>query len=169
MIIRATKKVLKMSGMNTVKRDTILADYFPGEWYVDLISLGKPGKFGLHFLHHPTLISVVVPGRSLNTIFQNFTSRTIDILSRQGYDNLIPSYQLDTLPEIFSTNNRSMIAYMNQVKDNSSYHCANTRNVENINYNWIENILFEYLFGTKDSTNKYITPQQILNKFKDQK
>jgi hypothetical protein len=165
LIIRATNKVLKVSRIVAIKQDTILTDNFPGEWYVDLISLGRPGKFGLHFLHHPSMISVVVPGRSLLTTHQIFVERVVNLLQRSKCEKLIPFYQLDTVPDILATNSRSMIAYLNQVKRNSEYHCINAKSVDKINYSWIENILLDCLFGTKDAPNKYFSPKDRLKNY----
>jgi hypothetical protein len=165
MIIRATNKALKMSKMIPIKRESVLNDNLPGEWYVDLISLGKPGKFGLHFIHHPTLISVVVPGRSLSTIFQSFTVRTIDLLSRHKYDKLIPFFHLDSVPDIYATNSRSMLAYLRQVKWDSEYHCHNAKSIDEIDFNWIEDVLLDCLFGTTENPHKYKSPKLMLDRF----
>ena len=166
MIIRATKKVLNMSKMVPDKVNTILTDNLPGEWYVDLISLGRPGKFGFHFIHHPTLISVVLPGRSLSTIFQNFTKSTRSLLTRHGYGKLIPLFNLESVPHIYSTNSRSMLAYLNQVKWDSEYHCHNAPSVDEIDFAWIEDICLDCLFGTTEHPRKYKNPRQLLNTFK---
>jgi hypothetical protein len=165
LIIRATNKVFRVSRLVAIKKESILTDNFPGEWYVDLISLGRPGKLGLHFLHHPSMISIVVPGKSILAVHQVFVERVVNLLQRHKCEKLIPFYQLDIVPDFLATNSRSMIAYLNQVKRDSEYHCMKAKSVDKINYNWIEDLLLDSLFGTKDTPNKYFSPKDRLKKY----
>lgn len=165
MIIRATKKVLNLSRKPSVKNDLDKSDTFPGEWYVDLVSLGRPGKFGLQFLHSPTMISVIVPGRSLNKVIGQFQMRVENFLLRHGFEKLIPYYSLDSNPEIFSTISRSLQAHMNQIKLNTNYHCSSADSLDMISYTWIEDIFLEYPFTSKRLGNKMHTSFEILNKY----
>jgi hypothetical protein len=165
MIIRATNKALKMSKMIPVKMDSVLSDNLPGEWYVDLISLGRPGKFGFHFIHHPTLISILVPGRTLSTIFQSFTLHVTDLLTRHNYSSLIPLFNLDSLPHIYATNSRSMLAYLRDIKYNTEPHYLETRTVEEINFCWIEDICMKHSFGISGMPYKFTSSKVILDRY----
>lgn len=163
MIIRATKKVLNLNRIKPAKNDSELLDKLPGEWYVDLISLGKPGKFGLQFLHHPTKIAILIPGRSLKKVFVEFKDHVTNFLNRNGYDLLIDKFQLDDELNIYPTNDRGMLALMNQIKWNSEYHCVASKDPNVINYEWIEDIYLNYLFTTKKTGKIYLRPQIILD------
>ena len=165
MIIRATNKALKMSKMIPVKMDSVLSDKLPGEWYVDLISLGKPGKFGFHFIHHPTLISILVPGRTLSTIFQSFTANVSDLLTRHNYSSLIPLFNLDSVPEVYATNSRSMLAYLRDIKYNTELHCKEKQTTEEVDFYWIEDICLEHSFGISGKPYKYSSSKEILDSF----
>lgn len=165
MIIRATKKVLNLSRIPSVKNNLDASDQLPGEWYVDLVSLGRPGKFGLQFLHSPTYISIVVPGRSLTKSIGQFKIQAENFLQRHGYGDLIPHFSLDTVPEIFSTNSRSMLAHMNQIKMDTIYNSALAETIEDINYTSIEDIFLAYPFKAKHLGPKYHTPQRILKDY----
>ena len=105
MIIRATKKVLSVNRVKPIKKDIELSKGLPGEWFVDLVSLGEQGKFALQYVHNPTRISVIVPGKSIKKGYKTFQDRVIHFLRRHGYEKLIPHYQLDSQPEILATNN----------------------------------------------------------------
>ena len=64
MIIRATTKLLSIARIKPVKMEASINGPLPGEWYASLLSTGRKGGSVIHFLHHPTLISILVLGRS---------------------------------------------------------------------------------------------------------
>lgn len=165
MIIWATKKVLNLSKKPSVKNDQDESDSFPGEWYVNLVSLGQPGKFGLQFLHSPTYISVIVPGRSLNKVIGQFKIRVENFLLRHGYEKLIQHFSLDTHVQIYSTNSRSIQAHMNQIKLDTEYHCSEAESLDRIDFSWIEDIFIDYPFSSQKLSPGYHTSQEILNRF----
>ncbi|MCF8302944.1 MAG: hypothetical protein K9I94_06670 [Bacteroidales bacterium] len=165
MIIRATKKVLNVNKIKPVKKDLELSNGLPGEWFVDLISLGEQGRFALQYVHNPTRISVIVPGRSINKGFKTFQERVANYLSRFGYEKLIPYYDLDSQPEILATNNRSILGHLNRIKWDVEYHCNKVRDKDSIDYAWIEDIFFDSLFTTKATGSKYISVKTILDDY----
>jgi len=167
MIIRATNKALKMSKMIPVKMDSVFSDNLPGEWYVDLISLGRPGKFGFHFIHHPTLISILVPGRTLSTIFHSFTAHVIDLLSRHNYSSLIPYFNLESVPDIYATNSRSMLGYMRDVKFNTEHLYKEAPSLEMIDFCRIEDICMKHSYGISGMSYKFTNAKVILDSFLD--
>ena len=66
MIIRATTKLLTIARIKPVKLEASINGPLPGEWYASLLSTGRKGGSVIHFLHNPTMISILVMGRSLN-------------------------------------------------------------------------------------------------------
>jgi len=163
MIIRATKKLLNTSGITPIKNLNDPNKNMPGEWYASTISLQQPGKLAVHFLHYPTFISILVPGKSLNKVILLLRLRTTALLKRLGYSDLIPQFQLDTKPEIFTTNSRSILGHINQVKFNIEYHIALAETIDSIDYDRIENIHFDMIFTDKLSPGGFITPKRILD------
>ena len=165
MKIRATKKLLNISGIKAMTDKTGPVMTLPGEWYAGPVSLMRPGKLAILFLHHPTYISIILPGKSLNKLLPQLPSRVSKYLKRNGFEKLEPYFQLDSLPEVFSTNSRSMLAHINQIKFDLEYHFAMAETIEDINYNRLEDIYFDYLFGGRNIENKYIRPMDVLNRF----
>jgi len=165
MIIRATSKALKLSGIKPVVHDIFEHNSLPGEWFAGIFSLGKPGKLGTYFVHQPTKISVLVPGKSLKNTISKLPERVKGYLQRNGYEQLLPLFHLDTsCVEIYTTNSRSVLAHMNQIKFNIEYHCFLAETLEQINFDWLEDIFFDYLFQTKDTKGKYTKTKEILSK-----
>jgi len=62
MIIRATKQLLKLSRIPSVKNTEELITPFPGKWYANQVTRFDGKYTAIHFLHNPTRISVLVPG-----------------------------------------------------------------------------------------------------------
>jgi len=163
MIIRATKKLLNTSGITPIKNLPDPIKNMPGEWYASTISLQQPGKLAIHFLHYPTFISILIPGKSINKVILLLRQRTTALLNRLGYADLIPRFQLDTKPEIFATNSRSILGHINQVKFNIEYHIALAETIDSIDYDRIEDIHFDMIFTDKLSPGGYITPKRVLD------
>jgi len=163
MIIRATKKLLNTSGITPIKDPSDPNKNMPGEWYASTISLQQPGKLAVHFLHYPTFISILIPGKSLNKVILLLRLRTTALLKRLGYSDLIPQFQLDSKPEIFATNSRSILGHINQVKFNIEYHIALAETIDSIDYDRIEDIHFDMIFTDKLSPGGYLTPKRILD------
>lgn len=160
MKIRATKKLLTISRIKEIKDTHPLIDDLPGEWYASLVSMGLPGKHAIHFLHFPTLISIILPGKSINKAIPILPDRISSLLDRHGYAKLIPFFKMNSSPEITATNNRSILAYLNDRKYTIQYHLSNNRSLDSI-----EDIEFRNLFGGKLANDDYITPDEILTKY----
>jgi hypothetical protein len=165
MKIRATNKLLNICGIKSIKDESEPLDTLPGEWYAGTVSLLRPGKLAVHFFHYPTYISILIPGKSLNKLIPLLPENVSAYLKRHGYAKLESSFQLNTIPEVFATNSRSMLAHMNQVKYELEYHFARASSIEEIDYKRIEDLYFDYLFGGRNKGRKYIKPKDILDKF----
>jgi hypothetical protein len=164
MKIRATNKLLHISGIVSTKDEREPLETLPGEWYAGIVSLLRPGKLAVHFLHYPTYISILIPGKSLNKLIPLFPEKVSSYLKRHGYTKLESSFQLNTNPEVFATNSRSMLAHMNQIKYELEYHFASTYSIEEINFEHIEDQCLNYLFGGKYKGRRFIRPKDQLDK-----
>lgn len=162
MIIRATKKILNTSGIKAVKNLEKCPAPLPGEWYTGLLSMGRPGKTALHYLHYPTMISILVPGKSLLKALPSFRERAADFLSRNGYGQLVFQYQLQGEAEIYTTNSRRMLAFMNHLKLQFEYHFMLAEQPEDINYSWLEDLELSTPFTLDGSKRKYTTSKKVL-------
>jgi hypothetical protein len=119
----------------------------------------------IQFLHSPTYISVIVPGRSLNKVIGKFKIRVENFLLRHGYDKLIQHYSLDSDIQIYSTNSRSIQAHMNQIKFDAEYQCAMAESLAEIDYSWIEDIFLTGPFKSKKYGNKFYSPKRLLDQY----
>jgi hypothetical protein len=166
MKIRATAKVLNISKIKPISDDSPTIQSMPGEWYAGVLSLLQPGKLAIHFLHTPTYISIIIPGKSLNKAVLFLPARIENLLKRTGYESLIPQYQTGT-PEIFKTNNKSMLGYLNQMK--LEIECLLTYRYPpgEIDFDDLENNYLSYLFRGKLVGSSFTSPYEMLTKLKE--
>ena len=88
MKIRATTKLLNISGIKSTKDESEPCETLPGEWYAGIMSLLRPGKFAVHFLHYPTYISIFIPVKFIClTITTRYYPSTFELLN-QLYANI---------------------------------------------------------------------------------
>ena len=163
MIIRATAKVLKLSGIKPIVSKDEMTTALPGEWYAGLLSMNRPGKMAIHFLHNPSKISIVLPGKSLNKTLPFLPGRIANLLQRNGFSHLIPAFNLSSDHQVYTTNSRSMIAFMNQLGYNLEYHLAMAESIEAIDYDRIEDIHLDWLFTKGGKAGNYEKPLEILS------
>ena len=163
MIIRATKKLLNTSRIEPIKNLNESKDPFPGEWYAGLVPTGRPGSMLIHFLHSSTKLSIICPGKSIKKELLVFPERLEELLRRLGYSKLIFQFQAHTTQEIYTTNSRSMLAYMNQMKYAIEYRLALAEVFEEIINSDIEDMLSDMLLSTT-GPRKYEKPTDILQR-----
>ena len=166
MIIRATKKLLNTSGIKSIKNLTEPVSALPGEWYAGLVPTGIPGKMVIHFLHYPTKISIFCQGKSLNKALPELPGRIEQLLKRMGFSKLIFQFQLHSETEVYATNNRSMLSYMNQIKFALEYRFHLEEIFEEINFEELEDHYGDWIFSSKGSK-KYEKPTEILKNLAD--
>lgn len=167
MIIRATAKLLTIARIKPVKMEASINGPLPGEWYASLLSTGRKGGSVIHFLHHPTMISILVLGRSLNKALDVLPVRVHALLSRNGFSDLAQGFELFTIPKIVTTNSRSFLASMTQIKFDLEYNLALLEELDPSEINRLEDLYLKYLFGgkiAKAESEDYIRPVDQLKK-----
>ena len=117
----------------------------------------------VHFLHTSTKLSILCPGKSLNKVLKIFPGRVERLLGSLDSSRIVFQFQLYSNPKIYTTNSRSMLAYMNQIQYAIEYNVALTEKAENINYGEIEDLLSDMLLSSA-GPRKYEKPTDILQK-----
>lgn len=113
------------------------------------------------------MISILVMGRSVNKALDVLPVRVHALLSRNGFSDLAKGFELFTVPEIVTTNSRSILASMTQIKFDLEYNLALLEDVEPAVLNRIEDEYLKYLFGgkiAKAQSKDYIRPVDQLKK-----
>jgi hypothetical protein len=163
MIIRATQKLMRLSGIPAVKNTDEPALPFPGDWYASPVTRFDGSFTAIHFLHNPTRISVLVPGPFLDQSITILRERAAALLMRKGYGRLLFQYELLSPPEFYATNSRSILASMNQMRFNMEYNLSMPETLEEINLDQIEDSLLKYLYPTGKKTHDFTSAVWILD------
>lgn len=166
MKIRATVKLLNVNKLQPVKDPTPTPESLPGEWYASLVSMGRPGKLAIHYVHVPTMLSIVIPGKSLRKATEELPARLSSLLKRIGCQKLEPSFCMDTPVEILATNSRSVLSTINQMTFDLEYNLARFEPYGQEGLIAVENIFLEYLYGGKLVSGNYIASKDITQRFK---
>ncbi len=132
MIIRATKKLLRIAGIKPLKSDENNDAVFSGEWYANTVKTGHPGKLVMLLYHNKTRISIICPTKSLNIAVKQLPVRVENYLTRLGFKTLIPNFDLNSEIQIYTTDSKSTLAYMNQLIFNIEWHLGRAESLENI-------------------------------------
>jgi hypothetical protein len=115
---QATQKLLNTSRIKPV---VYVFESVPGQqlqnWYVVLCGSGFPGKMFLLYVHEPSLLTVVVKGKSISSTFENFRGRLIQLLQRHKFQKLFIEKELQLATDyiIGKTSSKSMLAHINQM------------------------------------------------------
>ena len=126
---------------------------------------GRKGVSAIHFVHNPTMLSVVVMGRSLNKALAEFPLRAAALLRRFGFVELVERFEFDSALVIYTTNNRGILSNMNQMKYFIEWEFAMAEEPDHAVLNLIENRLIKDLVGGKVARGQdYIRPIDVLEK-----
>ena len=114
----ATQKLL-----NTSRIDPLLyvSEPAPGQqlhdWYVALCGSGFAGKMLLLYVHEPSLVTVVVKGKTLASTINDFRKQLELLLNRHGFPSefIAKEMLLSSDYIIGKTNNKSMLGHINQM------------------------------------------------------
>lgn len=162
MIIRATHKTLNVAGLKVPKESPIENLQMPGEWTAGLVSLGKPGKMAVNYVHNITRISVLIKGKSINKTNSQLIDKVNDYLTRFGHSDLIPLFELSIPIEIYDSANKSVLGHMNELRRNFEYQFDRFSTAETFDFKSIEDLYFDYLFRIKSKGNNFYSTKNIL-------
>ena len=167
MIIRATSKLLNISGIKPVKFSDNSNDILPGDWYVNTVKTGHLGKLVTIFFHNNAKISIICPTKSLNLALKQLPSRAKNYLSRHNFQSLTDKFELDSDIQIFTTDSKSTLAFINQISANIEWHLCNAESLDTVDYNKLEDIHSDYLFSTNGKSGKYESTIDILKRINE--
>jgi hypothetical protein len=108
------------------------------------------------------MMTVVTLGKSIKKAIKELPLRATSLLIRNGYKDLTPEFQLDTTPEIYSTNCRSILANMNQIRFSLEYSLALSEELEEEDIARVEDLFLNNIVGGKIAKGEYMVPKTIL-------
>ena len=157
---QATKKVLNTSKINSV---LYLSEPAAGQlmhnWYVALCGSGFPGKMLLLYVHEPSLLTIMVKGKTIDSTIDNFRNQLQQLLLR--YESPLAFIEKEMLYTddyvIGKTNNRSMLGNINEMILQVTTYNLKYASYSDIDTTIHENIFMDWLYKSK-GLKEYQTP-----------
>lgn len=113
------------------------------------------------------MMTILVLGRSVSKAIEILPGRVEALLTRNGFSTLIPGFELFSEPEIVTTNNRSMLTNIVQMKWNLEYSLAMPDVLDAEALNRIEDKYLGYSFRGKIAeaeSNHFVRPVDLLKR-----
>lgn len=159
-IVRATQKLLNTQRLKPEKIEKPLEyNFVLGEWYANTITSSFKGKNLVIYVHHPSLLTLVVAGKTIKKTFDEFTKRLQQLLIRFSFPEAFIAEQMKAFDStiITKTDSRKMLGYMNSITDHLIHRMYSYENFEDIDLEEEENILVNYIHGS--IREKYFKPR----------
>lgn len=156
----ATKKLLNVSRIDSV---LYLSEPSPGQhlhnWYVVLTGSGFPGKLLLLYVHDPSLLTVVVNGKTIASTIDEFRKQLKQLLLRHKFPDAFIEKEMSFADDytIGKTSSKSMLAHINQMVLQVRTYNRHYTSYDEIDTTVHEDIFMDWLYkseGQKD----YQTP-----------
>jgi hypothetical protein len=121
-----------------------------GEWYANTITSSFKGKSFVIYVHNPSLITIVVAGKTIKKTFLEFAKRLNNLLTRFSFPAAFIKEQMSAFDShiITKTDSRKMLGFMNSITDQLISRMYSYENFEEIDLEEEENILMKYIHGT---------------------
>jgi hypothetical protein len=156
----ATQKLLNTSRIKPV---LYVSEPSPGQrlhnWYVVLCGSGFTGKMLLLFIHEPSLLTVVVKGKTIASTIDNFRKQLKQLLYRHDFPKTFIEkemlYAADYI--VGKTGNKSMLAHINQMVLQVTTYNLRYASYDEIDTAVNEDIFMDWMYKSKGQKD-YQTP-----------
>lgn len=165
-VIHAVKKLLNVSRLEA---PLMIPNPDPGQlmfqWYASLISTGFRGKLMIIYVHYPSLLTVICRSRTLQTSWKEFEQRINGLLIRHNFSTELIQTEIGLMKDyvVSKTNNRSMLAHMNQMIMYLEALCKRYHNYSEIQEDFLEDTMMNYLYQSGNMAKPYTTPIDYWN------
>ncbi|HEU5363899.1 MAG TPA: hypothetical protein VFU62_00120 [Hanamia sp.] len=171
-IVYATQKLLNATGLTP---PMYVSEPSEGQqlhaWYAKLLSTGFAGRPLVMYVHQPSLLMVLVPGKSVNTTLLLFFSRLSALLHRNNFNREFITKEMQLVLQgyvISRTNSHSMLANINAITVNIETTCIAAPSHSQINLDSIEDSYLDWLkqdaaAGNYVSTREYWSKRSVLD------
>ena len=141
-------------------------------WYAKLVSTGFSGKQLVMYVHEPSLLLVLAPGKSINTTLSFFYKRLPLLLERNHFKPEFIEREMPLVQEgyvISKTNSRAMLGRMNSISYNIESRCRmlpfyNSINLDEMEDNYLDWITQDTAPGKYLRTRDYWVEKGLLGK-----
>lgn len=150
--------------LNTSRLQPVMYISAPSEnqymhsWYAKLVSTGFAGKQLVMYVHEPSLLLVLAPGKSINTTLPVFYKRLPLLLERNHFKHEFIEHEMRFVQEgyvVSKTNSAAMLGRVNSISYNIEARCRMFSFYNSINLDEIEDDYLDWI--TRDTARgKYL-------------
>lgn len=139
-------------------------------WYVVLCGSGFTGKMLLLYVHEPSLLTIVVKGKTIATTIDAFRKQLEQLLYRYNFPTnfIATEMSLGTDYVVSKTSNKSMLARINQMVYQVTFYNNRYSSYDDIDTTKYEDIFMDWLYTSKGQKG-YQTPLEYWMKELGQK
>ncbi len=158
----ATQKLLNTSRIKPV---LYVSEPAPGQhlhnWYAVLCRSGFTGKMLLLYIHQPSLLTVVVKGKTIASTIDKFRDQLKHLLHRHGFPTKFIENEMLYASDymVGKTNSKSMLAHINQMILQVTSYNLHFADYDQIDTAAHEDIFMDWLYKSKGQKD-YQTPQK---------
>ncbi len=158
----ATQKLLNIGRIKPV---LYVSEPAPGQrlhnWYAALCGSGFPGKMLLLYIHEPSLLTVVVKGKTIASTINNFRTQLKQLLYRHKFSESFIEKELEYAADyiVGKTSNKSMLAHINQMVFQVTTYNLRFDNYDEIDLAEHEDIFMDWIYKSKGQKD-YQTPME---------
>lgn len=159
----ATQKLLNTSRIKPVLHISQAApDQLMHNWYVVMCGSGFTGKMLLLYVHEPSLLTVVVKGKTIASTIDAFRKQLEQLLHRHNFPaNFIEiEMSLGSDYVVSKTSNKSMLAYINQMVFQVTHYNYRYPSYDHIDTTVHEDLFMNWLYKSKGQKG-YQTPREF--------
>lgn len=150
-IVRATQKLLNIQKIKLENIDIKNEDISVlNEWYANTITSSFKGKSLVIYVHHPSLITIIISGKTIHKTFPIFINRLKKLLERFSFPATFIDEQMAQFGNnvITKTNSRKMLGFMNGITEHILFRMYTYENFNDIDFDEEENILMNHIYGS---------------------
>jgi hypothetical protein len=158
-ILHAVQKLLNTSRLPPAMYISAPSEnQYMHSWYAKLLSTGFAGKQLVMYVHDPSLLLVLAPGKSINTTLPSFCQHLPLLPERNKFKKEFIEHEMRLVQEgyvISKTNSRSMPGRMNSISYNIESRCRMAPSYNALHPDEIEDSYVDWL-TQDDASGKYL-------------
>lgn len=133
-------------------------------WYARLLATGVTGKLMVMYVHQPSLMTIICKGKTIQGTWTQFLERLPLLLDRFHFPKEFIEHEMREMNGyiVSKTNNKSILAFMNQMVPTLEHHIYRAGSYEEIPQQWLEDLMMKFLHKHTGSPD-YFSPLQFWN------
>ena len=160
-IIHSQQKLLNTSRLKASIQISQAGDnQYLHSWYAKLLRTGFPGKLLVMYVHEPSLMTVICQGKTIQGTWEQFRLRLQELLKRFEFPVTFIEAEMKLMNTyvVSRTDNKSILAHMNQMTFHLEYDCSRFESYLSISLEFLEGHMMDHIYTYGKRFHDYRTP-----------